>query len=88
MDTSSRKSEQKNLEPSSDGYSDEKIEDTLSIIAEILEEASQYDSKISVKVFPVVLREAATEIRRLRVRLQETEATVATQQAMHRGYFH
>lgn len=80
------KGKRADLDPSEFGYNDEKIEDTLAIISEILEESALRDSKIKVEVFPDVLREAEKEIRRLRVRLLEAEATVATQQAMLRSY--
>jgi hypothetical protein len=63
----------------------EAIEDTLLLLAEIMEVAQKKEQAIRVDVYHTLLREAATEIKRLRIQLLEAKATIATQQAAMRN---
>lgn len=63
----------------------EAIEDTLLLLAEIMEVAQKKEQAIRVDVYHTLLREAALEIKRLRVQLLEAKATIATQQAAMRN---
>jgi hypothetical protein len=62
----------------------ELIEDTLLVLAEIMELAQKREQAIRVDVFHTLLRQAALEIKRLRNALLEAETTIATQQASMR----
>lgn len=69
---------------SGDSDTAEPIEDTLLLLAEIMEVAQRKEQAIRVDVYHTLLREAALEIKRLRIALLEAETTIATQQASMR----
>jgi hypothetical protein len=50
-----------------------------------MEVAQKKEQAIRVDVYHTLLREAATEIKRLRIQLLEAKATIATQQAAMRN---